>query len=446
MTRAISVWLFFVVNLIVWLPDKTLPYLLPAGIILVYIFTPLDRKRSSKLILLLGILLFIPFLYYIPNPDFLMQNYILSLLTYSTIILILFVPSSFFYDIRYEEKYRKIILGFLVFEATVGYLQGAYAYSVKRSFDLSMGDYLDGTVHLQLASGQGIETQVFFAVILFYVLYLLPWFREKNMKVVIVMGLLVITLASVIHMFFFLILSVGISLFIYFGIRKILKYRPIRYVTLLFVGVVPALAAILQPSNIGRISYHIQNVLLFENPKAKILQRFFAEVPQDYPLSLVFGLGPGQFTSRASLFLTGEYSGQSFPLFQEQITMPVRLHMIEIWESVRHLSHFSSTFFPYYSWISWLTEFGLLGLLALVAGLVFLLVKSKKMQPKIGNTFRVIGFTTGILFLFFIGFQDNYWEMPQVVLVGVVISKMMYARICMEANGQKVKIIQREKK
>ena len=92
----------------------------------------------------------------------------------------------------------------------------------------------------------------------------------------------------------------------------------------------------------------------------------------------------------------------------------------------------SSTSKPQSSWNAVITEFGLLGVVLFLAYFFILINRIKR---NINNPHQYnLGFSL-IWYLFFfllLGFQENYWEIPQAIFIGFILSKLFYSIILYE--------------
>jgi hypothetical protein len=174
-------------------------------------------------------------------------------------------------------------------------------------------------------------------------------------------------------------------------------------------------------------------VIRQENPKTILLMRLLQEIPMEYPLLPFVGLGPGQFSSRASLIASGYYLGglqnpQPPPFLQPVLSPALNRYVLDLWFGLRNWpGSAGSTLRPFSSWLSVYSEFGLIGCIGIVL-LFFGILIHVKYQVR-NNAEKIIAFSigSGVGLLFLLGIQENYWEVPQAILVGCMTMKVLYA-------------------
>jgi len=423
MKYSIKYILFAISNIVIWLPSDILPYLMPLCIGLIIVMNKINIYINK----IIYFLLFIISLFIIYNAlygYYSNVNALLTLVTYSSLIFLILINNRDICESE-EKKYTKFIVYMLVIQASIGFVQFIYAYIQGGGFTPSMGDFVEGTSDIYLSGARGLETQVFFANQTYYLLWLSREKYRQKYKIPIILGVISIILSSVIHMLFFLTISLAISIFYVNNLYEVFKKKYTKHVILALISMF-ILLFVYQPENIYRIKYNIQRMLVANSPKAVMIEKYFSEIIYEYPQSAFWGLGNGQYSSRVSLINTGLYTNSTVLTDDPIISPPMQKYFMNTWNHIRSLPVASSNLFPFYSWLSVLTEFGII-LTFIFINWIYRNIKRIKNFNKITMENQVILISL-ILFLFFIGFQDNYWETPQIVFLGIYILKYMLGK------------------
>ncbi|HEY6034982.1 MAG TPA: hypothetical protein VIV58_12000, partial [Kofleriaceae bacterium] len=85
---------------------------------------------------------------------------------------------------------------------------------------------------------------------------------------------------------------------------------------------------------------------------------------------------------------------------------------------------------PFFSMLSIYTELGLVGLVAVLGSLVVVIRRVQRRvreRPELHT--KGLAFVTGTGFFTLIALQDNYWEAPQAMLIGILLLQVLYATI-----------------
>jgi len=160
----------------------------------------------------------------------------------------------------------------------------------------------------------------------------------------------------------------------------------------------------------------------------------------EYPWLPIVGIGTGQFSSRAGLIGTGMYFGspanpRSIPLLPEGMSEPFRLFVFDLWLSlyfdqqgnyVHVMNNTSSTYKPYFSWLSVYVEWGGIVAFVILAIIGRMLWKIHRYASTPERRLNAVAISAEIIFLFLLGAQENYWEVPQAIFVGLILLKIQY--------------------
>jgi hypothetical protein len=199
---------------------------------------------------------------------------------------------------------------------------------------------------------------------------------------------------------------------------------------------VPVLALLFLSANLKSLPAVFSDLKGGDHPRAEIIRRVFVEMPADYPEMPIIGLGPGQFSSRAALISTGLYFGgitnpRTLPFLRDQISIPSEDYLLDLWVAASDTARYgeSSTAKPFFSWVSIYTEFGGFVLLGVFLYVWVLLRRMKSHAKSLDQKWQAVAAGSGLLFFLLLGFQENYWEVPQALLVGLMITQVIYANI-----------------
>ena len=154
---------------------------------------------------------------------------------------------------------------------------------------------------------------------------------------------------------------------------------------------------------------------------------------------LPFGLGPGQFSSRAALIVTGQYFGGNnpvaLPLIPVQMSEPMDEYFWDDFVAARSNRHYGSTHQPAFSWLSVFVEMGVVVTLLIAFFIFFLLARIRHYVRTYRDAILAMALSMGILFVCFLGIQENYWEIPQAIFPGLLILKAMLGYFLSTRSG-----------
>ena len=176
--------------------------------------------------------------------------------------------------------------------------------------------------------------------------------------------------------------------------------------------------------NFSLIVPFAKQFLALKSPKGVMVERVFGPMISEKPYIPIVGVGPGQFTSTGALIATGQYFGgplhpQSLPFLRKHLTPIQRKYFYDQWVRQDSNRYYGSTQAPFFSVLSIFVAFGgvvLLALLGIFVRPVFNAwhgVRQKRLPFMIG--FATVGTS---LFMIFLGFQVNYWSVPQASFLG----------------------------
>jgi len=401
------------------------------------------RRRTTRICsLILAILL----ISYLVSRSYILTGGVLAVVTYGTFFFLAVVPVECLADKKLLEDMSGLIRKVLLLEAIVGIVQGLAAAYQSGSFDAANGDAVEGTIHLSFTPDDAFGNPMFAANLCFMLLALLPGLvaKRRSLYLPVVLGIIAFVLASVMHTIIFLAVSIVLALCL---------FRPpipaaIGKSHLFAIGLlVPLLTIALLIGNLGSLPYFGSLFVAGELPKGEIIRRAIVEMPDEYPAMPYVGLGAGQFSSRASLIATGLYLGgiddpKTVPFLKAQVSKSVEDYLYDLWVVSSESGPFGggSTVRPYFSWISVYTEFGALAFLGICGYVAVLLIRLKRRALSGEQKWQAVSAGSALVLFFLLGFQENYWEVPQAILIGLMFVQVMYANAvyCSDPSGSGV--------
>ncbi len=428
-------FVFFICTCIIcFSPLKALPYIFP----LFFVFVSQFFFNRILRVLFLGLFIASLFVLYrvIYGNVLVAQNFIISVFTYSSFIPIFFVDYKRLYSEELEEKIVRFITGLMIVQSIIGIIQALYGFSVNRSFDVANGDYVEGTIAPGLMAEQSFSNVMFVSNMVFLLNFLLPIFLKGKLtsKWPFYLSVFVVLLASVVHS----VLIYSVSLVIAFLIIKprIFRISKSGIKKLIVVGsLIGIVTSILLRENFRQIPNAVVNIASPEFPRAIITLRVLTEIPGVAPMQPWIGLGPGQFCSRASLLSSGIYLGglenpRGLPLIGTARNMIADSYLFSLVEEWANVTYLGSSNQPYYSFLSIYSEMGIIGLIAFLLCMVRLMFIVMKVSHE-RNTLKIECFTffAGATYLLMLGMQENYYEVPQAIFIGVLLLQFTYAKI-----------------
>ncbi|RMH09328.1 MAG: hypothetical protein D6704_01410 [Nitrospirae bacterium] len=213
---------------------------------------------------------------------------------------------------------------------------------------------------------------------------------------------------------------------------------------LAFFIVVSIVASFLLSTNFATIRNFVAHTVEGRTPRSQVIQRVFTEMPDDYPWMPIIGIGPGQFGSRAGLIGTGMYFGgpvnpRNIPFLPKGMSSAFRDYIWDLWLAMSlhpSVNDSSSTYKPFFSWLSMYVEYGAIAILVIVGFIGHLLRRLRRsMNGSSMRRLQATSLSAGIVFVFMLGAQENYWETSQALLVGLMVMKVLYANLTYRKRG-----------
>jgi hypothetical protein len=424
-------WAFIFALLICWSPFNALAYIVPflvIGWMLVATRSGTIALRTCLWLLGWGIL---TMSHGLVDRDFVWFNAPLALATYATFGFAFVIPSKRLADRDLLDRMLKWALFIVLIEAIWGIVQAAYGFSQTGTFDRFNGDFVEGTIDPSLKPELAFSNTMYAANMAFLLLFLLPRALRGRSIFHLILGSIALILSSVMHVLLFMFSGLVITLLLY---QPYLRRKKAALVGAVILIVLPIIAYLTLTVNFGTTTGFARQLLAGEVPRSQAVKRAFTDMLENYPYIPWIGLGPGQFSSRAGLIGTGLYFGglqnpRPIPFFPHQISDPQNAFLMDLWYWHASTPSYGSTQKPYFSWLSVYTEFGAFALLAafLAAFGVLWTMKTKIATP--ADRVLAVSVGTCVLLFLLLGMQENYWEVPQAVFVGVMLIKVGYANL-----------------
>ena len=434
---------FVFVLLVSFSPLKMFTYALPALFTCWMLLRTGQRVISTRpaAILCIGAAT-APVFYALVVDEFLGLNYVLALITYSSFLPVIVLDGRLFSSPGLLRRLLLVSSVMIAFEGAYGMVQAIYGVSQTGAFSGGNGDYVDGTIHPSLSAEPTFSNPMFavnMALMILACLSLPDVFKGRR-RAYLLVGTAALVLASVVHVLVFLVAAL-VGAYVLTRTRTRVRtrsrssYRNIVIVLALGGGLV----YVALPEDVSGIMSVAESAVDLETlsvPRAVMLYRVFTDLPAAAPHQPFVGLGPGQFSSRASLIASGLYLGgpnapKGLPMMAPQATQLSSEYCLDLMLAFADSSEFiGSTHQPFFSFLSVYTE---LGLIAVILGLwsIFRIIRRARARGRAdpGLKNQVFLFATGTIFVVLLGLQENYWEVPQAILVGLLLLKVMYANI-----------------
>jgi hypothetical protein len=429
--------------LVYWGPSNPLYYLW--GFILFFFilfFKPewvktngVFSRRIIGYVVLFIALFFISFFYNYSAQKSSINNLIWSILTYGSSLFILLALLM----IPFKESDLKGIVMFSlylsIFQVFLGYFQMLQFQHFQHINPFSgehgqtTGDYFVGTTF-----NPGIGSFVAVKMSLTAILFMPFWFAKKNLKNSIIVLLLFIgwVLASAIFTLIF-----GLIVIVWFFIVKKIMHsfttfklnKSVFYTVLIAIGAA-LIFAITQPDNISYIiasaeetyaSITDKDVIL---PTLKVIyyKKTFGELPKEYPMVNLIGVGPGNYSSRSAWLTSGEYLLEQPSYIPITPTPVAQKYTFSLWSKKLISADFpgagSIIHQPFSTWVSVYAEMGIPALI-----IFFLIFRSfysgfTMAQKTASGAFMqeyTLGIKMSLVYLGLLFFIENLFEYPLVM-------------------------------
>lgn len=416
---------------ICWSPWKALAYLAPVLAVIWFVWATHSRvARRRALIWAVGWVVVIV-IHRVMSAGFDLAPAILSILTYGTLFAVFVIPTEGLASGKLLGRMLRLVAIVVLIEATVGIAQGVAGALRQGNFDLANGDVVQGTIYPALDSSQTFANPMFASNMAFMLIGLFPVVAQsRKWKWTMILGIAAFLLASVMHAIFFLAAAAITG---YVLCRPRLGMAKSKKFLVFILCAFPAATYFLLSGNISTLGGITRQALVEQSPRAIVLANSVTILPERFPLMLLIGLGPGQFSSNAALLASGTYFGggdKSLPLIRPQSSPAFDDFLSDLVVLARDPTYGGSiTVEPFFSWLSVYTEFGLPCLIAIVCWVIAILIRVRRIALKKEQRLLGAAVIAGIVFFVLLGSQADYWEVPQAVLVGALLTKALYAAL-----------------
>lgn len=376
--------------------------------------------------------------------DFNSSNAFISYLNYAGIFFILVFPSAITSQFYNYEKYARFILYVILIEGCIGILQRLLVMGFRTQ---STGDVVEGTINpLSFIFGHSGFGNQFYAInLVFLLIFTFPYVycKKKNWIVFYMIGFIALVLASVGHVFYSLLLAILVTYLLFEGWRLLLNIRMLVLLVTIVSAMLLTLAK-LDPGVYNGAQRQFEMFINGETPKAKAVEIVFTKLVDQYPTTHLFGIGPAQYSSRAGTIASGTYYNLSvyflsIPFLDLEMTVPFKNYVLRTWlyyQSNIEAFGNSTMYRPFFSWLSVYVEFGGLTFM-LILFIIFYQIRLLKIKYRSvkhaanGITSRLLALScsTAVLFLFFIGLYENYFETAQGIFTGILLILVMHALV-----------------
>ncbi len=423
-------WSFLLALVLCWSPFKALGYLAPFLVTACYwILAPSSRVSAG--ILTYFAVWFIAAVLHSLQPGFFWWSALVWLLTHSVWALILFTPTRPLTSWRLWERMLQIAAWVVAFEAMWGLVQAWYGFLQTGRIAGSTGDYVEGTIHPALHAEMAFSNPIYATNMTLLLVLMIPaTVYQRKWRIQFALGILALVLASVVHVLFLLAVAIGLAVVFYYP-KLLLSRRGFSVLSLVAVAIV--MTAVVIDTGGQRLQRLTELTLDLSTPRALVLQRVAQDLPKDYPYAPLIGLGPGQFSSRAGLIATGMFFGgpenpRTLPLLRPGMSEVFEQYVLDLWLDGPSIANSSSTR-AWFGWLSLYMEWGMLGVLICIGFLLYLLFRVRRRTSSSYYRIHATVFGAGVLFVFLLGMQENYWEVAQAILVGLMLLKVLYANL-----------------
>jgi hypothetical protein len=411
-------------------PFKLVAYFLPFLGFFLVILVGHQWHVLKNILLASALIIMLVLLHAAFEPDFLWHSAMLSVITFGSLFFALTVPTKNLQNNILLEKSITFCHYLLFVEGCWGIAQVFYGFLLYRTFDNSLGDRVTGTIS-PFVPDLSFSNPMFAVNISFLILFLVPFTsHRRGLKVSIILGTLALLFSSVMHIIAFFLISISVG---YLLISRLNLRRYLALLMVVFLFFVFMIAT--QRKNLDLFSSYAELFWESKIPKAAITKIALNDMPSKDLSILFYGVGPGQFVSRAGLIGTGMYLGsldhpKKIPLIPTGISRFVKRYVIDLWYVSETDNSFRGSFLakPWYSWLTIFSEFGLVGLVPLIVFIFWLLFEAVRSSHFQRKHIEGICFVAAIMLFVMIGSIENYWESSQAVFCGILLMKIQFSR------------------
>jgi len=425
---------FAVALVLCWLPFKWAGYLAP-GFSVTWVIVAGRSGEVFRRAIGAGLLgLAWVFACWLWNERFVLSSGILFLITHSSLALIWLFPAGELRNSLLLVRMTSLVCKMVLLQGIFGITQAIYGYTQKGTFDRDNGDIVQGTLYPFLRAEGSFANPMYGASMTLMILSLIYGVRLRKLHLTAVMiGAIAVVLGSVVHQLIFLFAAFCLA-YLWVRPRFRLKQRHLIGMVLVVV-VVPLLSAFLLSGNLSTTTAMVADFLAGRSPRSAVVRSVITDMRDEYPYLPLVGVGPGQFGSRAALMNTGLFFGSPrspkdySPILQNVVPDPMEGFLLQTWIANDGNPYYGSTQKPFFSWLSLYAETGLAGILVLGGVVLTALARLPRSHRAPHGGLPAFVCATMVWFLALLGFQENYWEVPQAILPGLILTKVIHAHL-----------------
>jgi len=434
---------FIMAAVLSWLPFKSVNYISPF-IVTAWIIFRANSGRTvvSAMAVFVTYILLVAFYWLlgkIVDTGYALQNSVFAFVTYGTFFFLVVLRAKVGVDENFYWKIVRVIRPLILIESVVGIFQFLARMVVQGGIRNNTGDAVQGTIYLFSfleSVDMGLGNQMYSINMCFMLMMALPaavYYRKGH--VTLILGFVSLILAATTHIIIPLILSIAM-VFILFRQNIIGKLR-YHHLFLFLTFIVVTVWVVRSQGEL--ITYYFNNYIVnSESLKVRATVDAVTGLPSEYPTSVVVGLGPGQFSSRAALIGTGKYVGgigtERSVLFKPVETPAYKEFILPLYTeySTNPKYGLSTMSRPFSSALSLYAEFGAVFFLCAGAAVVIWIITLRKFflravveRQRLGQ-FVAMACGALIIFMAIISFFENYLEVTQAIFPGLILVKLFY--------------------
>jgi len=403
-------------QIVFFLPiPKIAAYILPTFLLLLY--TTISKKKETQTVTISFFTITI--LYFIFNSfvqeDFFVSNYVTAIVFNITAMFLIFFHSHHIGSSSYT-----LIKKFLIFFLAIQVFIGLFQVVMIGRIDGAEGDFIQGSLQwnsFKTRDPGGFNNQIYAIALTNITLFLFkPLY--KSLKWLLLLSFCVILLTGVIHVIVCIVLSLATASVFFLPPRVINK-------ALISIGVLIGSIYLLLPANFYLFTHYYELAQQKDAaPKIAVTYDTFDYLKKN-PKVLFFGTGIGHHSSRASLVNSGTYNDNL--TFLSNQSNPFKQVVKPLWDRFRfNKARFGNSTIhrPFYSMLSFFTEFGLL----ISSFILYFFYKYLKQLRKRLSTStsrktksEIYILLIMIFFNLYLGVFENYYELPQAILPGIIL-------------------------
>lgn len=407
-----------------FLPVVEIVFVIPLVLMLLLLFVrksiPLALyKFITVIIFVISLNIFLNFLF---NKDYLFFNSIVSLLTYSS-VLVFFFPFYFKIDKEFIIWSIKFLIFFSLFQAILSFYQFFVKYK-GLSYDAAVGT-------LGFPGAHEFSMKIILPCVLSFTFYLV----EKRLMYIF-FGLILFA-SYVITFFNASFLALGLTFLIillvyFFDFKGLLFERKKKIVILLLVILVficflgffsDYVNSTYSYSQINKLVYKIRNTEQYEEGiKFDGYYNTFKVLWGGNFFNQIIGVGLGNYSSRAALYLSGEYSERASKILPISKSVYYKKYIFSLWNKELFEANPLLGSVLNQPWASIQSIAGEVGLIGLCVLFLFFFGVLRKIrlgvvmfrENGVGHIYFV--FFVYLIYIFIMLFIDNYLEFPRIIM------------------------------